>query len=208
MAVPPTLLALDGQVIYTEGTVTVTADSGPQDAAPGTKVSAGNTIATGADGLAVIDLSNGTQIKLREATSVVIAAIGDNTQVSLSSGALFTHILGKLTGSFSVRADNTIAGVRGTEFFIAYGRTVDKQRDIWLCVNSGVVDVSIPASNQEVQVPAGKGINIPGGTRLTPPRGYSWTRGLNWNMDPSNGSVEDHTSMDRVYSDLLNHDYN
>jgi len=207
VALPPALSALDGEIIYTEGTVTVSGNSGTRDAGPGVKISAGDKVATEADSLAIIDLSNATQIKLLERTSLVITAVGDNTQVSLSAGALFSRIVGKLAGGFSVRADIAIAGVRGTEFFIAYGKTVDGQRDIWLCVNSGVVEVSIPSENQEVQVPAGKGIDVIGGAKLTPPRGYLWTRKLNWNMDPSNGSVEDHTSMDQ-YNDLLNHDYN
>jgi hypothetical protein len=204
----PTAFALDGEVTYTEGSVTVMSNGGSQDAGPGTRVSTGDTVITGADGLAVIDLSNATQVKLRENTSVVIAAIGDNTQVNLTAGSLFTRIVGKLAGRFSVRADNTVAGVRGTEFFIAYGKSTDSRRDVWLCVNSGVVDVSIPSANQEVQVPAGKGINIVGGMTLTPPRGYRWTRGLNWNMDPSRGNVADHTNLDQAYGDLLNHDYN
>jgi ferric-dicitrate binding protein FerR (iron transport regulator) len=165
-------------------------------------------VKTGSDGLAVVDLSNATQIKLRENTSIVVQAIGDDTRVSLTSGGLFTHVLRKLTGTFSVQVENTVAGVRGTEFFVAYGRTVDNQRDIWLCVNEGTVDVSIPSTNQHVAVPAGKGITIVAGLKLTPPRSYKWTRGLNWNMDAASGTVEDHTSLDQAYSDLLNHDYN
>ncbi|HTP58388.1 MAG TPA: FecR family protein [Spirochaetia bacterium] len=208
LIVPQAVAALDGKILYTEGTVTLTSGGAPQDAGPGATVSAGDVVSTGADGLAVVDLSNATQIKLRENTSVTIAALGGDTRVSLSAGALFTRILGKLAGNFSVQAGTTTAGVRGTEFFVAYGRTVDQQADVWLCVNSGTVDVSVASASQHVLVPAGKGINIVGGAKLTPPRGYHWTRSLNWNMDPSRGSVEDHTSMDQAYDDLLNHDYN
>jgi ferric-dicitrate binding protein FerR (iron transport regulator) len=208
LAVPAMIFALDGQVVYSEGTVTVTSGGASQDASPGMKVSQGDTVKTGSDGLAVVDLSNATQIKLRENTSIVVQAIGDDTRVSLTSGGLFTHVLRKLTGTFSVQVENTVAGVRGTEFFVAYGRTVDNQRDIWLCVNEGTVDVSIPSTNQHVAVPAGKGITIVAGLKLTPPRSYKWTRGLNWNMDAASGTVEDHTSLDQAYSDLLNHDYN
>ncbi|MGA2613478.1 MAG: FecR family protein [Spirochaetia bacterium] len=207
LAGPAAVFALEGQVIYTEGTVTVTSGGSSQDAGPGTRLSQGDLVTTGPDGLAVIDLSNATQLKLRESTSVVIDAIGSDTKVSLTTGAVFTRILGKLSGSFSVQVERVVAGVRGTEFFVAYGRTIDSQRDIWLCVNSGLVDVSIPAANQHTLVPAGKGINIVGGEKLTPARSYTWTRGLNWNMDAANGGVQDHTSLDQAYSDLLNHDY-
>ncbi|MGO9409754.1 MAG: FecR domain-containing protein [Spirochaetia bacterium] len=208
LAIPPAVMALDGQVVYAEGTVTVTGGGTSQDAGPGTRVSAGDTITTGADGLAVIDLSNATQIKLRENTSLVVDAIGDTAQVSLTAGGVFTHILKRLAGSFSLRAGETVAGVRGTEFFVAFGKTIDNQRDVWLCVNEGAVDVSVPSANQHVLVPAGQGINIVGGTKLTAPHGYKWTRGLNWNMDPAGGSLEDHTNLDQAYADLLNHDYN
>ncbi len=207
LAGPAALFALDGQVIYTEGIVTVTSGGSAQDAGPGTSLSQGDVVTTGSDGLAVIDLSNATQLKLRENTRVVIDAIGNDTRVSLTTGAVFTRILGKLSGSFSVQAERVVAGVRGTEFFVAYGRTVDNQRDIWLCVNSGAVDVSVPSANQRTLVPAGKGINILGGEKLTPARSYKWTRGLNWNMDSSAGTVEDHTGLEQAYSDLLNHDY-
>ena len=207
LACPVALSALDGQVVYTEGTVTVASGGSARDAGPGTKVAAGDVVATGPDGLAVIDLSNATQLKLRESTRVVIDAISSDTKVSLTAGSVFTRILGRLAGSFSVQADTVVAGVRGTEFFVAYGRTLDNQRDIWLCVNSGVVDVSVPSANKHTEVPAGKGINIISGEKLTAPRAYRWTRGLNWNMDPAAGSVQDRTSLDQAYSDLLNHDY-
>ena len=110
LAIPPAVMALDGQVVYAEGTVTVTGGGTSQDAGPGTKVSAGDTMTTGADGLAVIDLSNATQIKLRENTSLVVDAIGDTAQVSLTAGGVFTHILKRLAGSFSLRAGETGGG--------------------------------------------------------------------------------------------------
>ena len=203
----PAAFALDGHILYTEGTVTVTSSGNSHNAELGTRVSTGDAVSTSEDGLAIIDLSNATQIKLRENTTVVIVAIGKDAQISLSAGAVFTRILGKLAGSSSIQAEGTIAGVRGTEFFIAYGPRVNNQRDIWLCVNEGIVDVSVPSTNQHELVPAGEGINVVGGAKLTAPRGYTWTRELNWNMDPASGNVQDHTNLDRVYSELRNHGY-
>jgi ferric-dicitrate binding protein FerR (iron transport regulator) len=204
---PVALSALDGQVVYTEGTVTVTSGGQAVDAEPGMKVSAGDTLSTAAESLAVIDLSNGTVLKLREKTVLAVDSIGEAASVSLKTGGVFTHILKKLTGTFSVRTDSAVAGVRGTEFFVAYGRTIDARPDVWLCVSSGTVDVALPASGQSVQVEAGKGINIVGGVKLTVPRRYPWTRRLNWNMDPAQGKVVDRTDLDQAYSDLLNQDY-
>jgi hypothetical protein len=39
LAVPAMIFALDGQVVYSEGTVTVTSGGASQDASPGMKVS-------------------------------------------------------------------------------------------------------------------------------------------------------------------------
>jgi hypothetical protein len=106
-----------------------------------------------------------------------------------------------------VRTGTAVAGVRGTQFFIAYGRTIDSQPDIWLCVNAGTVEVTLPASGQSVFVKEGLGVNIVGGAKLTVPRSYPWTRKLNWNMDSKNGKVADVTNLDQAYSDLLDQDY-
>ncbi len=84
---------------------------------------------------------------------------------------------------------------------------IDSEPDIWLCVNSGTVEVVIPDANQSILVEQGKGINIVGGRKLTAPRSYPWTRKLNWNTDPRSGAVADRTNLDQAYSDLLNQDY-
>ncbi len=51
----------------------------------------------------------------------------------------------------------------------------------------------------EERIAAGKG---PG-----EPKPFEWTKGLNWNMDPAKGKVEDTTSMAKAYADLLDEDY-
>ncbi len=204
---PAALFALSGQVAYTEGDVSIRSGSQAHDAVLGEPLNPGDVISTGAESLAVIDLANSTTLKLREKTSLAIDSIGESTSVTLNAGGVFTHVLKKLTGRFSVRTATTVAGVRGTEFFIAYGRTIDALPDVWLCVNSGAVDVSLPQTGQTVVVKQGFGINIVAGTKLTTPRNYPWTRRLNWNMDAAGGKVVDTTNLDEAYSDLLNQDY-
>ena len=201
------VFALSGQLTYTEGDGSIRSSTGAHPAAIGDALGAGDVITTSARSLAVIDLANGTTLKLREKTTLAIDSIGDQTSVNLTAGGVFTTIVGKLTGRFSVRTQSALAGVRGTEFFIAYGRTIDAQPDVWLCVNSGIVDVSIPDTGQDVQVKAGLGINIVGGTKITTPRRYPWTRHLNWNVNPGGGNVQDSTSLEAAYSDLLDQDY-
>jgi ferric-dicitrate binding protein FerR (iron transport regulator) len=204
---PALLPALNGQVVYTEGDVSVRARGGTHDAAIGDTLSAGDVVATGPASLAIIDLANGTTLKLREKTTLAIDSIGDATKVTLDAGGVFTTIARKLTGNFTLRTSSAVAGVRGTQFFVAYGRTIDARPDVWLCVNSGTVEVSLPDTAQTVLVKEGLGVNIVGGAKITTPRRYPWTRRLNWSSDPASGPVMDATNLDEAYADLLNQDY-
>jgi hypothetical protein len=207
LLLPCGAFALSGQVVYTEGDVTWRNGGQTRDAAIGDSLGAGDVIVTGPKSLAVIDLANGTTLKLKEKTTLAIDSIGESTAVTLSAGGAFATIARKLTGRFSVQTQTAVAGVRGTEFFMAYGRTIDAKPDVWLCVNSGAVEVAIPETGQTVIVQQGLGINIVGGARITSPKSYPWTRKLNWNINPASGSVDDRTSLEQAYSDLLNQDY-
>jgi ferric-dicitrate binding protein FerR (iron transport regulator) len=207
LLIPSAAFAVNGQVVYTQGDVTLRNGGQTHDAAIGDSLGAGDVIVTGPQSLAVIDLANGTMLKLKEKTTLAIDSIGEATSVKLTAGGVFTSIARKLTGRFSVNTQTAVAGVRGTEFFMAYGKTIDEKPDVWLCVNSGAVEVSIPETGQVVIVPQGLGINIVGGAKITAPKSYPWTRKLNWNIDPGSGAVNDRTSLEQAYSDLLNQDY-
>jgi hypothetical protein len=207
LALPVAAFAVSGQVVYTEGDVAWRNGADTHDAAIGDSLGPGDVIVTGAKSLAVIDLANGTTLKMKEKTTLAIDSIGEATAVTLTAGAVFTTIARKLTGRFSVNTQTAVAGVRGTEFFVAYGKTIDAKPDVWLCVNSGAVEVTIPDTGQTVVVKQGLGINIVGGAQITSPKSYPWTRKLNWNIDPRSGKVDDSTSLDQAYSDLLNQDY-
>jgi ferric-dicitrate binding protein FerR (iron transport regulator) len=204
---PSAVSALSAQVLYIEGDVTVRSGSQDREAAIGDSLGPGDVVTTGPSSLAVIDVGNATTLKLREKTVLALDSIGDRTAVTLTAGGVFTSIVRKLGGGFTVRTSSAVAGVRGTAFFVAYGRTIDRLPDVWLCVNQGTVEVALPESGRTVLVKEGLGINIVGGEKLTTPRRYPWTRRLNWNMDPGGGAVADHTDLEQAYSDLLNQDY-
>jgi ferric-dicitrate binding protein FerR (iron transport regulator) len=157
--------------------------------------------------MAVISLVDGAEIKLRENTTLSLDSLGRNVSVRLTSGSVFSRVNRHMVRGFSVQTETAVMGVRGTEFFVAYGRQIDRYRDVWVCVNSGTVEVAILESRDTLIVEEGEGINIVGGTNLTSPQRYPWTRKLNWNMDPAAGAVEDRTDLDQAYSDLLDQDY-
>jgi ferric-dicitrate binding protein FerR (iron transport regulator) len=201
------LAALEGQFVYVLGEVTVRHERVSEPAEIGMTVATGDTIRTGPDAAAVISLGTQADLKLRENTVLALDDLGDEVKVSLKGGGLFSRVAKRLRGRYSVATQTAVAGVRGTEFFVAYGRTIDEYPDVWLCVNSGRVEVTVPQSGERVVVDEGKGINIVGGTRLTRPKPYAWTRKLNWNTDPGQGAVVDRTNLDQAYSDLLDQDY-
>jgi ferric-dicitrate binding protein FerR (iron transport regulator) len=205
--------AENGVIEYLEGEVEVIGPAGTVDAEFGMAVTDGDVIATGPSGVVVLRLNDRSQVKLRENTQLRIDSVSEQTVVTLNTGGVFARVARAAAGaarravSFEVRTPSVVAGVRGTEFFVAYGRTVEDEPDLWLCVNEGSVDVAVPSTGRSTIVEAGEGINILAGLRTTKPRFYPWTLELNWNLDPSAGEIVDTTDLDAAYADLLDQDY-
>jgi hypothetical protein len=199
--------AVDGDVVYTYGQVLIHRNPEAVPAEIGMTVGEGDVIETAGDAMAVISLVDGAEIKLRENTTLSLDSLGRSVSVRLASGSVFSRVNRHLVSGFSVKTETAVMGVRGTEFFVAYGRRIDSYRDVWVCVNTGSVEVAILETRDTLIVEQGKGINIVGGTNLTSPQRYPWTRKLNWNLDPAAGAVEDRTDLDQAYSDLLDQDY-
>ena len=181
-------------------------DGSSRKAAKAMSLEVGDRIVTGARSTAVADLGEGAVVKLRERSSLLIEE--RFAAVRLDAGSVFARLTAKLRkGGFQVRTPFAVAAVRGTEFFTAYGRATKKGRDLWVCVNRGVVEIESLATKKKLLLKEGKGIIIFDGTDLTPPQVYDWTKKLNWNMEEETGELEDRTSLDAAYSDLLNQDY-
>ncbi|HEX4049209.1 MAG TPA: FecR family protein [Elusimicrobiota bacterium] len=200
------------RLVYAAGRVTVEPKGGA--AAPakaGAPLGDGDAVATGAGATAVVELADRTRLKLRESSRLVLnlpSARSTATEIFLSLGGVFAKVTKRRPGEeFRVTTPTVAAAVRGTRFFTAYGRAGAGGRDLWVCVDEGVVEVRTSASKGALSVPAGKGVLIKSGRALTKPQAYDWTKKLNWNMDAGAGSVEDKTNLDAAYSDLLDQDY-
>jgi ferric-dicitrate binding protein FerR (iron transport regulator) len=201
---------LSGQsvIAYTEGSVSVIRGGSTIDGVIGLSLVKSDSVRTGPDSLAVLELENRGTVKLRSDTLLSLDELGDSMSVSLEKGGLFSKIR-RLAGarSYEVQTPNVAAAVRGTEFFMAFGETVEQAPDLWLCVNEGAVEVSLQDSGESVLVKEGEGVNVLAGNRITDPRFYSWTRNLNWNVDPSAGELRDDTDLSAAYTDLRDFDY-
>ncbi|MBB6480158.1 FecR family protein [Spirochaeta isovalerica] len=210
----PTILILftfqiwtESHISYLEGMVTIIRDNKEISGDFGTPLFERDRILTGPDSLAVLEIESRCTLKLKSDTTLVLETAGQSINVSLRQGGLFSRIKKLLGKEYNVRTGDTVAGVRGTEFFVAFGETIEETPDIWLCVNEGAVEVALPATGESLIVREGEGITIPAGNRLTTPRSYSWTADLNWNIDPDKGELKDETDLSGAYADLRDFDY-
>ncbi len=200
-------LSAGSEISWIEGTVTITRDSRDVNGEIGTELFEADRITTGPDSLLIIEMEGRGTLKLREETTMVLESMDGDIAVALVRGGLFSRIRRLFGKGYEVYAPNVVAAVRGTEFFVAYGRNIEEDPDLWLCVNEGAVEVALEDSGDSVMVEEGEGINILGSNRITDPKFYPWTEDLNWNTDPSAGDVDDSTNLDGAYADLRDFDY-
>lgn len=197
-----------GKITFLSGQVDIDSGKGWQKANLGAMLSESDKVRTGSRGTALINLKSGAVLKLKSDTQVVLSQVGNATTVDVEAGALFSKVGKRGNGqSFRIRAQTMVAAVRGTEFYFAYGKKKKAKADLWLCVNEGRVNVTDSATKSEVDVNAGEGIVIPTDKQIPKPKAYAWTKKLNWNMDASQGSVEDNTDLKGAYKDLLRNNY-
>lgn len=199
------------RLVHASGDVTIESKDGGRIGKSGALLDPGENVTTAAGAVAVIELPDGSRLKLRESSRLAVTLPGPRSSVTeafLSFGSVFAKVTKRLAGQqFHVRTPSAVAAVRGTEFFTAFGRANGQNRDLWVCVNEGAVDLQTTKSAKTLVVPAGKGVLIKAGLDLTKPQAYNWTKGLNWNMDAEKGALEDKTNLDGAYSDLLDQDY-
>jgi FecR protein len=207
IAFSTSVYSTDGIISYFEGEVSIQRGNENLEADFGLPVFQGDILKTAKNSLLIIELNEKGELKLKGNTILVLEATGKDSSLVLNSGSVFAKVNKLLIGSFSIRTPSMVAGVRGTEFFVAYGKTIKTEPDVWLCVNEGAVDVSLTKTGESVLVKEGEGINILSGNKLTEPVFYPWTKKLNWNTNPDKGSVKDITNLDSAYEDLLDQDY-
>lgn len=205
---PASARAASARVDFASGEAYVETEGKRKAAHAGDAVAEGAFVETGKKGAAVVGLPDGTKLKLASKSRIKVAIPEKGAaEALLELGGVFAKVAKQKSGRFRVRAGGAVASVRGTEFFTAYGRPGKRGRDLWVCVNEGVVDVGTTASDKPLPIKAGEGVLVKSGLDLTKPQMYDWTKKLNWNMDATSGAVEDDTNLDAAYTDLLDQDY-
>lgn len=167
----------------------------------GDKVSFGDKISVAEKSLAIIELTDGSKIKINEKSQIILKFEKVPTP-ELTLGSAFFKIIKKSKSnedSFKVKARQVSLGVRGTEFFVSLGKL---KQDVWMCVNEGLVSAS--SEHNTVSVKQGEGIHA-SNKHISNPKPLAWTRKLNWNMEGN--ELENKVSIEEAYTDVLGRDY-
>ena len=195
----------DGKLAYFSGTVSIERDGKSAAGIQGQTLLAGTKVKTGSESVAILSLDGGSHLKMNADSELMLEQISgtESQSVFLQSGGVFSQVGRQKAKHFSVHTKSATMGVRGTRFFTAYG----KEQDVWMCVEDGEVAVESKTQDAPVLVEKGQGVFIPTGKKVTAPKAYSWTKGLNWNMDPAQGEVKGHSSIESGYRDLTDQNY-
>ncbi|MBC7458600.1 MAG: FecR domain-containing protein [Bdellovibrionaceae bacterium] len=196
-----------GKVAYVQGDVTQKSKGQNSKVSQDSVITGGDTLMTGPQSIAILQMEDGAQLKLNEKSTLLIPLENEGS-VTLASGSVFSKIPKQKPGhQFKVSTPTAVMGVRGTQFFTSYGADEEHAKDLWMCVNEGSVDVTNNASKKTVLVLAGQGILMPEKSDITAPQKYAWTKDLNWNLDPKKGNIENKIKI-KYQKDLLKADYN
>jgi ferric-dicitrate binding protein FerR (iron transport regulator) len=200
-----------GTLIYLKGKVRVSGKKAKLHQI----INNGQQVVTGNNSLAIIELANGSKVKLEKNSKLTIKKTSKKAvRVDLASGQVFFNVVkSKLKSnrsSFVVKAGTVAMGVRGTEFFVAlssHGKKKNKKRDVWMCVKEGLVAIKGTKDKKVVLVKEGEGVVSGVSGTTSKPKPLAWTKKLNWNMDAKTGEVVNKVSIEEAYSDLLDQDY-
>lgn len=170
----------------------------------GDRVQFGDKISVAAKSLAVVELDDGSKIKINELSQVVLKK-NELVEAEVTLGSVFFNIIKRNTKDravkFKVKARQVSLGVRGTEFFVSLGKMKD---DVWMCVNEGLVEAA--SEKKTVMVKQGEGIHVKKDL-VSDPKPLAWTKKLNWNMNENSGDLENNVSIEEAYTDVLGRDY-
>jgi len=142
----------DARLEYVEGDVTI----GGTVASIGMAVEPGEVIETGADGSADVVFGTQNLLRLEPGTVVVFDPASEGFAVEAGSvAAIFDKLQSIGVGpddTFAVRTPTTVAGVRGTTFFIR----IESVDSTYICTCHGVLAFDGASNRPELQIAAAR----------------------------------------------------
>jgi hypothetical protein len=113
-------------------------------------------VETGADGFAVIDYPDGTSIKLRPNTIVVL----EQNHIYVKSGRTWFNVEKRADNELIIEAPTAIAGIRGTEFLV----NVEPDGTTNFQLIEGSVEISDSKQKSSIILNAGMEVTVQAGT--------------------------------------------
>ena len=160
MAAGLPLMALEGEIVYVEGTVDLKTSGGDLDWADiGMPVETGDSIITGLDGYAELEMDDGSTVKVSEDSIFALSSYEENGREENN----FQCVLGSVQYKFAkalkdkeprITTPSTVCGIRGTEFTVFSGL----DGSAIYVVDNGSVAVS--AEGEEVILEALQGVEV------------------------------------------------
>jgi len=163
LALIPALSALSGEVVYVEGTVDLRNSYGDLDYADiGMPVETGDTILTGLDGYAEMEMEDGSTVKVYEDSIFTLSSIERSGKQANSFQCVLGSVQYKFTQAMkenepSISTPSTVCGLRGTEFTVVAGL----DGSALYVVDDG--SVAVTAQGEEVQLGAQEGVRVNAG---------------------------------------------
>ena len=186
-------------------------------------VNLGDMIRTKTKSIAVLALKSGSKLKLNENSAITLRTektAKKPESLFLNKGSVFisvlkTHLTKKTKKTkktkikLVLKTRSAAMGVRGTKFFASFGKQANKskRKDLWMCVNSGLVEVRTTHTKKSILVKAGEGVHVKEGTEVSEPKPLMWTKKLNWGFDSTKGDLTNKVEIEEAYTDLLDKDY-
>ena len=126
----------------------------------------GVEITTKADASATIDLGGDSYLAIRPLSVVRIVALGEEATVEVDLGRIIGSVRHSHQTKFRIRTPAANTGIVGTDFLVES----DSQKQTFVTVAAGKVQVSSSKTAATVEVGAGQTVNCPNGGAPTPVR--------------------------------------
>lgn len=198
------VFAADGKFVYILGDVSLLRDGQAIKVSKKNRfVRYGDTVVTGKKSLAIYKVGGHSVYKQSAESNIEVLRPSEeeDSDALIKAGSAFVKFNNPDGNKrMKVRTRAATFGVRGTEFFVSYGKTLE---DTWMCVREGKVQVDAKGE-KGVLVKAGEGVRV--GDKISDPKFLPWTSKLNWSFDTRKDLVN-HVSIEEAYEDPLNFDY-
>ena len=159
------LYALEGEIVYVEGSVDIKYATGDLDWADiGMYIETGDSIVTGYDGYAELEMEDGSTVKVSEDSIFALSSYESRGSTKNSFNCVLGSVQYKFTQAVKtneprITTPTTVCGIRGTEFTVVSGL----DGSALYVVDDGSVAVS--AQGEEVVLGALEGVEVaPGST--------------------------------------------